>query len=245
MKINSPLIIGHRGASGYAPENTLASFLKAYELGIKWIECDVMLADACSETIIIHDSRLDRTTNLQLEVCDLNLDQLLSIDAGSWFHPQFVNEKIPTLKQTMDFLQQHAMSAVLELKPYPGQDEKTAKVAIEILKNQYAQQLDQIVISSFSVISLAEARVLLPEQYLGFTISSWDVDWRIMLQEIGFQSLHVDQQILTPERVQEIKQYGLDVFSYTVNTPQRAQELFTMGVDAIFSDFPDRLLNNI
>src|SRR5262245_50973415 len=123
---NLPLIIGHRGACGHAPENTLASLKKAHELGVLWVEFDVMLA-GCGEPIIMHDTRLDRTTDQQGYVNEFTYQQIASFDAGGWFSEAYRGERVPTSKEFIHHLQQRQMSAVVEIKPYPGQEQLTAE----------------------------------------------------------------------------------------------------------------------
>ncbi|MBV9574993.1 MAG: glycerophosphodiester phosphodiesterase, partial [Gammaproteobacteria bacterium] len=101
----SPPVIAHRGASAYAPENTMAAFVKAVQLGIKWIEFDVM-ATVNGEPIIFHDETLDRTTNAQGEVHHHSYAYLQTLDAGAWYQPFFSGEKIPTLQQVLQFMRE-------------------------------------------------------------------------------------------------------------------------------------------
>src|SRR3990167_7450135 len=116
MKPFLPPVIAHRGASAYAPENTLAAFRKAHDLGIQWIEFDVMLS-ADHVPIIFHDNLLDRTTNGRGEVGDFSFKALHELDAGAWFNPKFSGEHIPSLQDTVAFLRQTGMAANIEIKP--------------------------------------------------------------------------------------------------------------------------------
>lgn len=239
--LKPPFIIGHRGACGHAPENTLASLKKATELGLSWVEFDVMLA-GCGEPIIIHDSRVDRTTDHQGEVRDFSYQQMTDFDAGSWYSEHYRGEKVPTFQQFINYVRDNKMSAVIEIKPYPGQEQFTAEKTIRALES--AEILDQtsIVVSSFSVASLHAARTIAPQQHLGLAIDKWDIDWRLHVKQLTCASLHVDEKILTKEHAQKIKQEDLYLFVYTVNESARADELLQWGVDGIFSDYPERLL---
>jgi len=110
------LLIAHRGASGYAPENTLAAFRKAVAMGLGFIETDLQLSrDA--RFVAIHDDTVNRTTNGQGSVHDLTLAELRRLDAGSWFGSSFVGERIPTLEETLEFAKRHDVVFYLELKP--------------------------------------------------------------------------------------------------------------------------------
>src|SRR3990167_7563410 len=119
----NPKVIAHRGASAYAPENTLIAFTKAAQLEIKWIEFDVMQA-SCGTPIIFHDETLNRTTNGKGDVCRYSYTYLQTLDAGSWFNPRFSGERIPTLNAVMAFLANENMNANIEIKALPGQEEQ-------------------------------------------------------------------------------------------------------------------------
>ena len=109
-------VVGHRGASGYAPENTLAAFRRAVELGATFIETDLQLSrDA--RFIAIHDATLDRTTTARGPVQALTLAELRELDAGSWFGPAFAGERIPTLEEILEFARHSDVALCLELKP--------------------------------------------------------------------------------------------------------------------------------
>src|SRR5438445_1086012 len=125
QSINSYMsrLIAHRGASALAPENTLAAFRKAGEIGAKWVEFDVMLA-ADGEAVVIHDDTLDRTTNAKGNVCDYPYSYLQTLDAGSWFNPQFSHEKIPTLAEVIGVLRHCKLAANIEIKPSVGKEEE-------------------------------------------------------------------------------------------------------------------------
>src|SRR5712671_7719341 len=110
------LIIAHRGASGNAPENTLAAFRKAVALGATFIETDLQLSrDA--RFMAIHDATVNRTTNGRGAVHDLTLADLRKLDAGSWFGSEFAGERIPTLEEILEFSKKHDVVFYLELKP--------------------------------------------------------------------------------------------------------------------------------
>jgi len=113
---NTVLVIAHRGASGYAPENTLAAFKRALALGATFIETDLQLSRD-SHFVAIHDDTVNRTTNGQGKVHDLSLADLRRLDAGSWFGSEFTGERIPTLEEILEFSKKHDVVFYLELKP--------------------------------------------------------------------------------------------------------------------------------
>lgn len=239
MKFELAQVIGHRGACGHAPENTLSSMSKAQELGVKWVEFDVMLA-GCGEPIIIHDTTLDRTTNGSGEIAQVDYCTIANLDCGSWFAPSYSGETVPTLTQLLDHLASLNLAMNIEIKPTQGFDVETTLKTLTTLEKEWPSTLTPPLVSSFSKKVLEVA-----EQFdfpLGLVIDSWETDWLDALQQHGCISLHVDQKILSQAKVKQIRDKGYLVLAYTVNEPSRAQELFTWGVDSVFSDFPDRII---
>ncbi len=230
-----PPFIAHRGASNIAPENTLSAFMRAKELGAKWVEFDVMLA-ACGEVVVIHDDTLERTTNGTGNVADHPYSYLKTLDAGSWFSLEYANERIPTFKEVIAFLRQHELCANVEIKDVPGQHEAlVAKVLSDIRENWKADMTPPL-ISSFSLPVLRLVRKAAPEANLGVLVHEWFDGWEKACQELGSVSVHVFEDILTPPAVNIIKYMDKMVLSYTVNSPHRAEDLFAMGVDAVYTD---------
>ena len=111
-----PPVIAHRGVSALAPENTMIAFAKAKEYGLRWIEFDVTVA-ACGTVVVMHDDELERTTNGVGKITDVTFDYLSTLDAGSWFAPEYSGIKIPTLKDVLLFLNQNQMAANIEINP--------------------------------------------------------------------------------------------------------------------------------
>src|SRR3990167_2926706 len=130
----TPRAIAHRGACAYAPENTIASFTKAAQLGMKWLEFDVMQS-VDGEVIVFHDETLDRTTNGKGDVDRYPYSYLRTLDAGAWFNPAFSGERIPTLIQTLEFLENTNMNANVEIKAMGNRDEQ---LVLAVLKDMDA-----------------------------------------------------------------------------------------------------------
>src|SRR5258708_6429242 len=114
-----PRVIGHRGACGLAPENTVASFRKAAELGVRWVEFDVHLS-ADGIPVVIHDDTVNRTTTGRGAVASLSLIELQALDAGTWFEPRFQGEYVPTLEAIVTLLGKLGLGAVVEINPSPA-----------------------------------------------------------------------------------------------------------------------------
>lgn len=240
MTLQLHSIIGHRGASGYAPENTLISMQKAYELGARWVEFDVMLA-GCGEPIIMHDYTLERTTNGKGVVEEMDIQALSKLDCGSWFSHEFKGEKIPTLALLLQHLAPLKLGINIELKPTIGKEQQTALAVLTELENYWPGHCPVPLISSFSTCALKS--IFEQNKYinLGLIIDYWQDNWSKIVDQFKGVSLHVNHAILTPERVDQVKKTGRHLLAYTVNHKERAKELIDWGVDAVFTDYPDLL----
>ena len=146
-------IIGHRGAAAYAPENTLAAFDKARELGCHLIEFDVMLS-ADGEAFVFHDENLKRTTNGRGEIGLVTAEYVRSLDAGRWYSKQFRGEKIPTLREVIEWLTVSKVQANIEIKPYPGFTEQTTIAVLTHINRYWPQDKELPVVSSFDLDAL-------------------------------------------------------------------------------------------
>lgn len=230
-----PPVIAHRGASAYAPENTLAAFQKAYELGVQWVEFDIMLA-ACGEIVVIHDDTLERTTDGTGMVSAYSYDYLKTLDAGSWFNPVFKKECIPTLKMVIECLNMTNLSANIEIKGDAAQEERLIDQLIPLIEQNIP--LKRVLFSSFSFTALQMLHRKATHFPMGYLLHEWESDWEEKAHALDCLSLNLNHEILTQESVDTIKSSGKLLLSYTVNDPARAKTLLSWGVDAIFSDNP-------
>ncbi len=230
-----PPIIAHRGASAYAPENTMAAFIAAMQLGAKWIEFDVRQA-ACGELIIFHDETLNRTTNGGGLVSQYPYAYLRTLDAGSWFSPYFTGERIPILRQVADFLAATHINANVELKAMPGKEEELVLNTLHALAPYLHQPHFSLLFSSFSLETLYFLRQHAPDCLLGLLINDMTFDWKKQCAALACASVHVNQALMTKAFANEIKADNKALFCYTVNDLVRAQSLFGFGVDAVFTD---------
>ncbi|MBX3709251.1 MAG: glycerophosphoryl diester phosphodiesterase [Gammaproteobacteria bacterium] len=234
-------VVGHRGACAYAPENTMASFIKAAQLGVKWVEFDVMQAK-CGEVVVFHDDTLDRTSNGQGDLRSYSYSYLCLLDAGSWFDPVFSGERIPTLLAVIEFLQNMQMSANIEIKAFPGKEESLVKCTLEKMSAYLSSSNDFFIFSSFSIQALQFLRQYSPDCQIGMLLHEWEPDWQEICQSINCVSVHVNHEIMTADMARKIKGMGKLLLCYTVNDVSRAEELYSWGVDAVFSDVPDQII---
>lgn len=235
-----PRVIGHRGAAASAPENTLAGFRKAAALGVRWVEFDVRLS-ADKRAILLHDDTLERTTSGRGPAAALSFDALRRLDAGSWFGAAFAGERVPSLDETMALLAGLGLGAVIELKPAPGAEEATGRAVAELVARDWPATLPAPLLSSFKPVSLQAARDAAPDIERALLVGGLPQDWRQQAAALGCRMLHCDQRRLDRDAVAAVGSAGLPVFAYTVNEWERAKELFAWGVDAVFSDCPERI----
>jgi glycerophosphoryl diester phosphodiesterase len=230
-----PPYIAHRGASSLAPENTMAAFLKAKDVGASWVEFDVMLAE-CGEAVVIHDETLERTTNGKGNVCDFPYSYLQTLDAGRWFDPKFSGEKIPMFVQVINLLKSLQLSANVEIKAVPGQEERVVTKVLREIQQHWTSDMTPPLISSFSIPILRHVRKLAPAANIGVLIDEIFDGWQNVCLELNCFSVNVNQQLINPVLLHALVNMHKKVLTYTVNDPIRAKELFGMGVSAVFTD---------
>lgn len=236
-----PCVIGHRGAAGYAPENTLGGIRKAAALGARWVEFDVKLTRDLVP-VLLHDPKVNRTTNGRGVLSRLDLAQTRDFDAGSWFAPEFAGERIPTLAEAIALVQSLGLGANIEIKATWRRHGETAAKSLPIIAEAWSGNLENVLISSFSAESLAVARDLAPQVRRGLLMRRKWRNWREQAEHLGCFSVHCKERILTQRTVAEFRSHPFHLFSFTVNDAARARQLYDWGVESVISDFPDRIL---
>ena len=237
-------VIAHRGASAHAPENTMAAFQRAHQDGALWIETDVKLSYD-GAPLLMHDDTLDRTTNGKGAVADMKWGDIGKLDAGSWFDPAFGKEHVPHLAECVRYIVENDMRINLELKPCPGRARATSMVTLIEITKIWPEKALPPLISSFDIESLVIAANLHPECPRGLVLNTWQDNWSDLIGKVNAQSIHLEESVLTAERVALLKNSGLVVLAYVVNTPDRARELLSWGVSAVFSDDPAAVLKSL
>ena len=221
---------GHRGACGHEPENTVRSVRKALELGADGIEVDVYFADG--HLMVIHDDTLARTTNGHGRVMKKSFTYLRSLDAGS-------GEHIPTLAEIFDAVNRRAVINV-ELKGPHTAAPVTALIAGYV--NQRGWSYDDFLVSSFDHARIREATRLCPDVRIGALIMKAPRGLAKFAETLGAWSLHAASRCVTPELVADAHRRGLKVFVFTINHPREIARMKKLGVDGVFSDFPERVV---
>lgn len=245
MRIKLPKVIGHRGAAAYAPENTIESIRTAAELGVKWVELDVKLTRD-SVPIIFHDETLERTTNGSGAVAHTLYEDIRQMEAGSWFADSFAGIKVPTLEEAVEALINCGLGLNLEIKPCPGREKETAEAALDILSRIWDDH-DSLLISSFQHVSLEAARDVAPDWARGLLIGGDEMppEWRDLADYLDVTTMNLGSRLVTRELCDEIMDLEMPLLVYTVNQPDEARRLQQWGVDSIFSDAPDIVMESI
>lgn len=232
--------VAHRGATGYAPENTIAAFDKGVEMKADYIEIDVQRSKD-GKLVIIHDTTVDRTTDGTGSVKDLTFEQLRSLDAGSWKGEEFKGEKIPTFDEILDTY--HGKVGILiELKApelYPGIEAQVAQELIE--RNLDKPQNEKIIIQSFNFESMKITNSLLPKVPIGVLTSNRAHTTEQALQEFATYADYFNPSygIVSKELVDQVHALGMKIQSWTVRSQEAADFLLEMNVDGIITDYPD------
>lgn len=240
MGFRFPRIVGHRGASADAPENTLAAFRLAAEQGAGAIELDAKLS-ADGVPMVIHDDTLDRTTDGHGNVRAHALAALDRLDAGSWFDRRFAGEKLPTLEATLKLCLKIGLELNIEIKPCPGRAAETAEKVVADVRRFWPADRPAPLLSCFDVVGLEAARSADAALPRGFLVDNPDSAAIATARRLGCVALHVRHIALSHASVVAIKDAALAPIAWTVNRPERATELVGWGVAAIISDRPDAI----
>ena len=197
------------------------------------------------ELILLHDDRLERTTNGCGIARALSLSAIRRFDAGSWFDPAFAGERVPTLAQAIAVLSELGLGANVELKPDPGDAIETGTVAADALARLWPAHLPAPLISSFVPAALEAVRQRAPAIARSLLLrNATGKRWRCA-DALGCASVNVDHRHLHPAVIAEMRKAGYSVLAYTVNNGARAHELFEWGVSSVFSDVPQMIFRQL
>jgi glycerophosphoryl diester phosphodiesterase len=236
-----PHIIGHRGAAACAPENTLAGLRAAAAAGARWVEFDVQATrDDCA--ILLHDARLERTTDGYGIAAARTLAEIAQLDAGRWFGREFRGEPVPSLEAALALLDELDLGAIIEVKAAPGDGPRTMRTALAVLAGTSVPV--RHILSSFEDDALAVAAEIAPDIPRALIVGSMTANWQKRTERLGCRALHVGERGLDGGLV-EAAASVLPVRAYTVNAPERARTLFSWGVAAVFTDCPDVLVSAV
>ena len=227
------LTIGHRGAAGNEPENTIQSFKKAVDIGVDMIEFDIQLCKS-GEVVVIHDFTLERTTNGIGYVTETSLSDIKKLNAGK-------GQQIPTLEEALNTINRNT-EVNIELK---GNNiaRATATLIRSFIENKN-WQTDDFLVSSFNHSELLAFKKLMPEIRIGVLFEEIPDGFNETASALKAFSINAEFNYLTKKNVNHIHSLGYKVFAYTVNSKDDKLRMKQMGVDGIFTDFPDKLMGH-
>ncbi len=224
------LKIGHRGAAGYEPENTLRSFERAIALGVDMIEMDVHVCKS-GDVIVIHDDTVDRTTDGEGKVSSFKLKHLKSLDAG-------LGERLPTLEEVLALARGRAKINI-ELKG-KGTGKHVAHI-VDMAVRKSGWRPEDILVSSFKKRELAALRRAHPTVRIGLLLRGRPWHFRRFAASVNAYSIHCQSRFVTRRFVERMHGMDFCVIPWTVNTSREIRRLRKCHVDGIISDLPDRL----
>ncbi|PIY91032.1 MAG: hypothetical protein COY72_00285 [Candidatus Nealsonbacteria bacterium CG_4_10_14_0_8_um_filter_35_10] len=224
MKIK---VFGHRGCAGLEPENTIRAFKRAIDLGVDLIEFDVRMTRD-KKLVVIHDEKLDRTTNGIGFVKDFNFAEIRKFDAGK-------GEKIPSLEETINFLKNKKPIIVIEIK----EPETTEKI-LEIIKKEKLE--DKVLIVSFWLDALKKLKKIDPKIKTGVLFGKKVKNMISLIKEIKADGLGLEYHSIDKEIVKDCHKENFKINAWTVNEFEDIRKMIKLGVDIISSNYPNRVL---
>ncbi len=236
-----PLVFAHRGAKAVAPENTIPAFLKAAELGADGVELDVQFS-ADGALVVIHNPTLEQTTNGHGRVTSHTLEELKELDAGSWFGPEFAGTRLCTLDEALEAIGSRLLVNI-EMKSFTMGNDGMAEQVAEVVRRR--DLYDQVIVSSFNPFTLRRLKKVEPRIETGLLVAP---DLPIYLSRAWLRpwarpdALHPEHVMVDEAYMRRARRQGYAVNVWTVNEPDDMRRMIALGVNAIITDYPDRLL---
>ncbi|MCC6274909.1 MAG: glycerophosphodiester phosphodiesterase [Leptospiraceae bacterium] len=239
-------VIAHRGYSSHYPENTMLAFQRAIDVKADMIELDATLTSDFIP-IVIHDDTLKRTTSGKGKVRNVSYNVIREFDAGSWFHRDYRGEKVPLLQDVLAHIASSPVSLNIEIKA-ESHDKRVSEKNIEsqiipLLRNY--KILDKTIVSSFEPDVLKRMRKLSDKVKLGFIFDRKKGNISDPFQfakEINAYSVHLQKRLIQKETIQKAIAADLKLYVFTVNKESDMEKMLKLGVDGMFTDYPERLL---
>ena len=232
-----PAVMGHRGIPSLAPENTLGGVRQAADVGVRWIELDVtLLGDGTP--VVSHDATTARCGNHTMRLDQLTIKSLDGLNMAAHV-AHWPVEPLPLLGDTLRLLSTLGMGLNLEIKDHGLPATDVVAAVVNALQGTGFPS-ETLIISSFSLAVLAESQTQVPHVRRGWIVDKLPRHWRTEAERLALFSLHANWRRLTPQRVQAIKQTGLALYAWTVNTPSDVAPLWQWGLDGVITDYPQR-----
>lgn len=228
------LVFAHRGASKYAPENTLSSFKLAQDMNADGVELDVHLSRD-SQLIVMHDSNVSRTTNGHGQISKMNLGKIRKLDAGIKFDQHFRGEKVPILDEVVSTLDSKTLFNI-EIKKYLRANGIVKRV-VELIRRNKLQ--DRAIITSFSPLTLRKAKKIDEKICVGLTLLPFFRFAWLANFVPGLDAVSAHQSSISVRFVKKMHSRDIKVFAWTLNEKWAVKKMISYGVDAIITDAPD------
>ncbi len=231
------LVIAHRGASYYAPENTVAAAKLAWQQNADAVEVDVHLS-ADHQIVVIHDYDTERTAGKKFVISETPMDSLRALEVGSFKAEEYKGEPIPILDEIVETVPE-GKTLFVEIKS----DEKI----VPVLKQAFGEhpKINQFVFIAFDYEVIKEAKKAFPDNQAYWLSSQLEEDLQTVLQRVkedGLDGVNLNHKIITPAVTDLAEELGLSVYAWTVNDQEKAVDLQRMGVKGITTDMPDQIL---
>lgn len=238
--MDRPLLIAHRGGSLEVPENTMAAFRHALDVGVRFVELDVQMTRD-GELVVIHDDTVDRTTDGSGAVGEFSFAELRRLDAGAWFAGEHTGERIPTLREVLELCAGAGSGVVIEVKHpdiYPGMEEKV----VALVEEMWGMGAENIWCISFDHDSIRRLRRLNAELQLGYLFPPQVGDFARPDDVVQAYCPYYGTALQHPDQVAEAHRMGKYVFVYTVDDVEDVRRLAEAGVDGMVTDKPTLML---
>jgi glycerophosphoryl diester phosphodiesterase len=239
MDIKKSTFCAHRGASGNFPENTMCAFNAALALGATWIETDLNLSSD-EKLVIFHDANLGRTTSDSGALSLLTLNEIQSLDAGSWKDEAFSNEKVLSFQELLNWQDTHEVNINYELKCDAANPNKVVTILSKELRDRDPKK---IIISSFSEKLLVASIKVIPSYRHALISERLPKNWKNKSRELNLNAWHLNADYLNLNQVRALHRERLKVRVYTVNNKTKYKKMNEWGVDMIMSDYPEKFLD--
>lgn len=237
-----PRVTAHRGGAAHAPENTLTAICSAGAADANWIEIDVsLLGDGTA--VVFHDERLNRCTNGDGLLREQTLNSIRQLDAGSWFHPRFAGERIPTLEDARELVQELDLNVNLEIKLHSPEQREPLTRQLESLCRQGLLRHERTLLSSFDLGTLRHLRTAGCTLPMAPLFGVLPEDWFEQVRDLDPVSINLDHTRVTGAQISEIVDHGLHVQLYTVNEPEAVAALRNNPRVGIITDDPIAFAN--
>lgn len=229
------LTIGHRGAAGVAPENTLPAFQKAVQVGLDMAELDVQLTKD-QQLVVIHDQDLSRVAGCSAKVKDLTLRELKELEVGSWWDEEYVGEQVPTLAEVIEVVKGE-LKLNIELKPGLEDPSLVIEQVVDLLQEK--NFIDQVIVSSFNHQLVKQVKELNPNLTTAVLMAACSINPVAVIDWANADGLHLEQAVVNKKVVTEVKAAGYFINAWTVNKLEIIEQFRQLGVTGIITDYPD------